>query len=84
MDILEAKPENVQTVRIGAPARGPHNKLATRAVWLNNNRLKSFKYLDIFINSILEEPINLTWLDLSFNKLTDVDNVSIIHLGINN
>jgi len=89
--LKEAKPESVHTARIGTPAKGPQNKFLTRAIWLNNNRLTSVKSLDVFTESVLEQPYALSWLDLSFNKIEDIDicilkfeNLKILYLHGNN
>ncbi|XP_017769900.1 PREDICTED: leucine-rich repeat-containing protein 51-like [Nicrophorus vespilloides] len=85
------KPDTVHTTRIGTPATGESHKFLTRAVWLNNNRLTDIKYVDIFIESILEFPTALAWLDLSFNNIEEIDlsllkftNLRILYLHGNN
>ncbi|XP_044261187.1 leucine-rich repeat-containing protein 51-like [Tribolium madens] len=71
----ETGPEQARASRLGGvPERGTqHKKFLTRSVWLNNNRLKNIKNLDVFINSILEFPERLGWIDFSFNQLTEIN-----------
>uniref|UniRef100_A0A8D8T7D8 Leucine-rich repeat-containing protein 51 n=1 Tax=Cacopsylla melanoneura TaxID=428564 RepID=A0A8D8T7D8_9HEMI len=44
-----------------------------RILRLNNNSLSSLTGLDEFIQKILVSPETLTWLDLSFNQVTRLD-----------
>mmetsp|Transcript_41145 Transcript_41145/g.66169 ORF Transcript_41145/g.66169 Transcript_41145/m.66169 type:complete len:315 (+) Transcript_41145:81-1025(+) len=48
-------------------------KLPITAVKLAYNELTSIKGLDTALAEILEKPEDLRWLDLSYNKLTDID-----------
>jgi len=51
------------------------NKLATEIVKLNNNTLKSVDGLDVHLTKYILYPQNMTWIDLSFNHLTNIDSV---------
>jgi len=60
------------------------NKILTDIVKLNNNTLKSVDGLDIHLNKYIMYPQNMSWIDLSFNHLTNIDSVlsSFINLRI--
>ncbi|PSN44403.1 Leucine-rich repeat-containing protein 51 [Blattella germanica] len=45
-----------------------------QALRLNNNHLASIQGIQSICYQVLEKPENLTWLDLSFNKLTSLSN----------
>lgn len=72
---LATGPEQARASRLGGvPERGSqHKKFLTRSIWLNNNKLKSIKDLDVFVESILEFPDQLGWLDCSFNQLAEIN-----------
>ncbi|CAH1110153.1 unnamed protein product [Psylliodes chrysocephalus] len=57
----------------GIPFRGPKRKYLTKSVWLNNNKLKTFKNIDQLLDTVLEHPEKLEWLDLSFNQIINID-----------
>uniref|UniRef100_A0A3Q2DS30 Leucine-rich repeat-containing protein 51 n=1 Tax=Cyprinodon variegatus TaxID=28743 RepID=A0A3Q2DS30_CYPVA len=52
-----------------------HNKYRTRALRLNYNNIKDLSDLEFTLNHFLVEPSMLGWLDLSFNKMTGIDDV---------
>lgn len=80
--------EQARATRIGrTPERGQNHRFLTKAVWINNNKLTNVANLDVFLNSILEYPEKLGWIDLSFNYITHLDpilqkyvNLKIIYL----
>lgn len=66
--------EGVRYTRVaGVPTRGTNLKFMTKSILLNNNKLKTFKNMDKFANAILEYPEQLSWIDFSFNFLTEID-----------
>ncbi|KAK9872054.1 hypothetical protein WA026_015304 [Henosepilachna vigintioctopunctata] len=67
--------EAARGIRIGSvPERGStKKKLLTRSLWLNNNKLKNIQNLDAIVESVLEVPAQLSWLDFSFNYIKDID-----------
>ncbi|XP_045466081.1 leucine-rich repeat-containing protein 51-like isoform X2 [Harmonia axyridis] len=67
--------EAARSIRTGSvPERGvAKKKLLTRSIWLNNNKLKSIKNLEQIVDSILEVPSQLSWIDFSFNYIKDID-----------
>ncbi|XP_044763527.1 leucine-rich repeat-containing protein 51-like isoform X2 [Coccinella septempunctata] len=67
--------EAARSLRTGSvPERGTaKKKLLTRSIWLNNNKLKSIKNLEVIVESILEVPSQLSWIDFSFNYIKDID-----------
>ncbi|XP_045467159.1 leucine-rich repeat-containing protein 51-like isoform X2 [Harmonia axyridis] len=76
VEILKAMGvEAARSIRIGCvPERGTvKKKLLTRSIWLNNNKLKSIKNLEQIVESILEVPSQLSWIDFSFNYIKDID-----------
>ncbi|RZF39819.1 hypothetical protein LSTR_LSTR000467 [Laodelphax striatellus] len=66
-DILTEKPRGSRTKYI--PRRGPNDKFITASIWFNNNKIVSIDGLHKVVNSLLEYPSRLTWLDLSFNRI---------------
>ena len=72
-----AGPEQARASRLGGiPERGSaHKKFLTRSVWLNNNKLKNIRNFDNFVDSILEFPEQLGWIDFSFNQITEINDV---------
>ncbi|KAB0791140.1 hypothetical protein PPYR_02988 [Photinus pyralis] len=80
--------EGPRSQRIGQiPIRGATSRrYLTRAVWLNNNKLPNIRHMDALINSALEDPSKLGWIDFSFNYITEIDecilkfpNLSIVY-----
>ncbi|XP_069691393.1 leucine-rich repeat-containing protein 51-like [Periplaneta americana] len=70
----DLKNERPRVFRVGhMPVRGSSMKYLTRSVWLNNNNLTNARGFENFINSLLEQPSALGWIDLSFNTFTEVD-----------
>ena len=60
-------------------------------MWLDHNSIKSTAKLKNFANSILVSSDNLSWLDLSFNALSDIEdditefpNLKILYIHGNN
>jgi len=51
------------------------NKLVTEIVKLNNNTLKSVDGLVAHLSKYIMHPQNMSWIDLSFNHLTNIDSV---------
>ncbi|XP_026171873.1 leucine-rich repeat-containing protein 51-like [Mastacembelus armatus] len=49
------------------------NKYLSRSLRLNNNSITEVSGLHYIVNHFLAEPLNLGWLDLSFNKITCID-----------
>lgn len=61
----------------GVPERGEKKKFLTRSIWMNNNKLKSIKNMDQLAISVLEYPEQLSWIDFSFNFITEIDEVRV-------
>ncbi|XP_074039826.1 leucine-rich repeat-containing protein 51-like [Leptinotarsa decemlineata] len=57
----------------GVPEKGENKKFLTRSLWLNNNRLKNFQNLNDLVEVVLEFPAKLGWIDLSFNRISEID-----------
>lgn len=65
-------PRETRTGKI--PERGKINrKYLTKAIWLNNNKLTSTKDMDVLVETVLEHPDKLGWIDFSFNYITTID-----------
>lgn len=45
---------------------------------LNNNNITELHDLQKTVSHFLAQPAHLTWLDLSFNKITHIDHVSVV------
>lgn len=65
-------PRETRTGKI--PERGKSNrKYLTKAIWLNNNKLTNTKDMDVLVETVLEHPEKLGWIDFSFNYITTID-----------
>lgn len=47
----------------------------TKCVRLNNNSIQDISGLSDMLSAHLEKPLELEWIDLSFNELTKIDEV---------
>jgi len=56
--------------------RDDDDKYDTRCLRLNNNEMTSLTGFSDLLTSLLVQPDALRWLDLSFNKLPNIDPVS--------
>lgn len=66
--------EGARYTRVGGiPERGPENRFLTKSLWLNNNKLKSTKNIHELVNATIEYPFKLSWIDFSFNYITEID-----------
>lgn len=64
-------------MRLGrAPIQLQNKRYVTASLWLNHNELVDIRGLSSMMIGLIEQPEALSWLDLSFNKLTDIDDVS--------
>jgi len=63
------------------PRRGADDddKYETRCLRLNNNEMTSLAGFSDLLSSLLVQPDALSWLDLSFNKLPNIDPVCTAH-----
>ncbi|XP_023021564.1 leucine-rich repeat-containing protein 51 [Leptinotarsa decemlineata] len=57
----------------GVPEKGANKKFLTKSILMNNNELKNFKHIDDLVEAVLEYPSQLGWIDLSFNRITEID-----------
>jgi len=62
------------------PPRGEDDKYETRCLRLNNNEMTSLTGLNNLLTSLIVQPQALGWLDLSFNKLPNIDPVCIYYI----
>ncbi|XP_032683276.1 leucine-rich repeat-containing protein 51-like [Odontomachus brunneus] len=63
-----------QTIRTGkAPTRTMKDRYVTSTLWLSNNLLNSMEGLQRLANRVLDDPVQLSWLDLSFNEISEID-----------
>nr|CAD7455164.1 unnamed protein product [Timema tahoe] len=70
----EIKVENPRSDRIlKCPPLGPTNLYYSRSLWLSYNKLTSLRGLVELVNKLLEQPLALAWIDLSFNKIRCLD-----------
>jgi hypothetical protein len=58
------------------PEKNSEEKYNAKCVRLNNNRLASASVLGEVFGKLLINPNTLSWLDLSFNELKTIDDVS--------
>ncbi|XP_035010269.1 leucine rich repeat containing 51 [Hippoglossus stenolepis] len=50
-------------------------KYKSRSLRLNNNNISDLCDLQMSVSHFLAEPLQLAWLDLSFNRITHIDHV---------
>ncbi|XP_020497384.2 leucine rich repeat containing 51 [Labrus bergylta] len=55
--------------------RNSEMKYESRSLRLNNNNITELHDLQMTVSHFLAEPSQLTWLDLSFNKISHIDQV---------
>ncbi|CAH1132830.1 unnamed protein product [Ceutorhynchus assimilis] len=66
--------ENARYTRVGGvPDKGPEKRFLTKSLWLNNNKLKSTKNLNLLVDAAIEYPAELGWIDFSFNFISHID-----------
>ncbi|XP_011873534.1 PREDICTED: leucine-rich repeat-containing protein 51-like isoform X2 [Vollenhovia emeryi] len=66
--------KRAQVIRTGkAPVRTLKDRYITSTLWLSNNLLSSMEGLARLVDRVLDEPAYLSWLDLSFNEINQVD-----------
>ncbi|XP_014470780.1 PREDICTED: leucine-rich repeat-containing protein 51-like [Dinoponera quadriceps] len=67
------KKRYAQTTRTGkAPIRTMKDRYVTSTLWLSNNLLSSMDGLQRLANRVLDDPAHLSWLDLSFNEISEI------------
>lgn len=67
--------KSAQSIRTGKiPERTAENHFITSSLWLSNNLLISLTGLDNLVKSHLGNFNNLSWLDMSFNKIKSIEN----------
>ncbi|KAL7293864.1 hypothetical protein TKK_0012918 [Trichogramma kaykai] len=73
-DLLDQNEQELRISRTGRlPGKGLHNRYLTSSIWLSNNCFKSVCCLHELANRYLENPRELRWLDLSYNRIEDID-----------
>jgi len=53
----------------------PGQKVNCKAVRLNNNSLSSFEAFEETLSQVVRHPLEVSWFDLSFNMLQNIDKV---------
>lgn len=65
--------KNLQISRTGRmPKRTTENRYQTNSLWLGHNSITSTANLTNFVNNTLDNPGALSWLDLSFNAISEI------------
>lgn len=65
--------KHVQVIRTGkAPVRTFKDRYVTSTMWLSNNQLRSMEGFQDLVDRFLENPAYLSWLDLSFNEISEI------------
>ncbi|XP_014227655.1 leucine-rich repeat-containing protein 51-like [Trichogramma pretiosum] len=73
-DLLDQNEQELRISRTGRlPGKGLHNRYLTSSIWLSNNCFKNVCCLHELANRYLENPRELRWLDLSYNRIEDID-----------
>ncbi|XP_058807068.1 leucine-rich repeat-containing protein 51-like [Phymastichus coffea] len=78
----------VQSTRVGKlPDLSVNERYLTSSLWLSNNVFSSCAGLDNLAKHFLEDPTELRWLDLAYNRIGDLDdellkfkNLTILYL----
>ncbi|XP_014211045.1 leucine-rich repeat-containing protein 51 [Copidosoma floridanum] len=55
------------------PDKSCGNRYLTSTLWLSNNLFASTAKLEDLANNFLEKPLDLRWLDLSYNRIHNLD-----------
>lgn len=55
------------------PEQTASQRYLTSSLWLSNNSFVSIAKIEDLAENFLESPADLRWLDLSYNKLRDID-----------
>lgn len=78
-------PETARFSRIGSlPEKSvTSKKYLTKSLWLNNNRLTSIENVEALVNSVIDVPAKLGWLDLSFNHISEINQVRFVYFKDN-
>ena len=70
--------EKPRAHRVGSiPAQTSTFKFITKSVWLSNNNLKNMNSISDVLDGKLEQPELLGWIDFSYNKISEIDDVCI-------
>lgn len=70
-DLTGLKPRETRVGNV--PKTSSKNKYLTAAIWLNNNLLASSKVVSAIAFHLLEFPAQLSWIDVSFNNIDDIN-----------
>jgi len=71
--LTELMEKRAQIIRTGkAPVRTFKDRYMTSTLWLSNNLLSSMEGLQRLVDKVLNDPIYLSWLDLSFNEISEI------------
>ncbi|CAH1777894.1 unnamed protein product [Owenia fusiformis] len=71
-EALDEEPREVSP-RKGRPKRTKNDKYDTKCLKLNNNLLQDLGGLTDQVEKLVEDPSEISWIDLSFNELTTID-----------
>ncbi|OAD60981.1 Leucine-rich repeat-containing protein 51 [Eufriesea mexicana] len=88
-ELASKRPQAVRTGKI--PLRTSADRFVTCSLWLSNNLLTSMNGFESLAHKVLDDPTNLSWLDLSFNEIERIGddiikfpNLKIFYLHGNN
>ncbi|XP_076765515.1 leucine-rich repeat-containing protein 51 [Xylocopa sonorina] len=88
-ELANKRPQAVRTGKI--PLRTSADRFVTCSLWLSNNSLTSMDGFENLTKKVLDDPVHLSWLDLSFNEIgkigddiTKFPNLKIVYLHGNN
>ncbi|KOC66452.1 Leucine-rich repeat-containing protein 51 [Habropoda laboriosa] len=88
-ELASKRPQAVRTSKI--PLRTSADRFVTCSLWLSNNLLSSMDGFEQLAHKVLDDPVYLSWLDLSFNEIekigddiTNFLNLKIFYLHGNN
>ncbi|XP_013413154.1 leucine-rich repeat-containing protein 51-like [Lingula anatina] len=73
-DVLGEEPR-LQSPRKSKPKKSESGKYLSHCLRLNNNNIADFETLEATLEKLVDDPLELQWLDLSFNELTKLDPV---------
>ena len=79
LTIPEPRPVGIKSK---TPLKNDDNKYMTRVVRFNNNFFSELTKFRTVLDSIIADPMLISWIDLSFNTLSKIDEVSELYVNL--
>ena len=81
-DLLAVPEPRPVGIKSKAPLKNDDNKYMTRIVRFNNNLFTELTQFRTVLDGIIADPMLLSWIDLSFNTLPKIDEVSELYVNL--